>query len=678
MRAAGASRAEGYVDRVMDPSDLPASSGEQGDQPDTRGFRTWSVETRAGAARADGLELRTATELGQSFRYQHQTTSHGAFQVEADWRQGPDAPEFAVGSVSAAGRRHSGRLTVRNYGFPLTPRTFLDAAVGDIYSDVTQVLGRTSRLSVGSSVVRGASARMVGEGFELRAGTGVRGTLAGSPYPGFESTRGSLTWAGASVDVSDGVAVGVQVNQAEDIAALNSVFPLSGLDEDVSSVAAGLAWTGSGSDAPPRARLVHLRSRASRSAPGLQREAQGWIGEGNFSTGDYGHELGAYQADANLRFGDYTLGTSDARGGYWRVNTSGARYSWAAGADYDFLDSEPVFGSAASRRIGLSGGGQYRLDRWDAVGGYASLGFTRYSGGTAAGWLDGSHRSISANAYYQTRIRGWAPTRLRVSYFGNERLVANDIPATGEELAWEQEWLQGADDDLQRPEFTTTLAVARDRSGGRTEIQPAAGATFRLWPQADWLLSGTLRYTARDSNLYTSRGLSGTVTTEKQLAEGWRVGAALSLNQAIVRLPLAGTAEPEVIRSNDRSISVYVRWEGAAGSTPQGVGVREAGTAGAGSVGGIVFLDADHDGRQSLNEVGASGVEVILDGRFRVVTDRFGRFDFPLVATGRHQLSLTPETVPLPWGVPRSQDVRVEVPLRGQAFVRIPVVRTGD
>jgi hypothetical protein len=280
--------------------------------------------------------------------------------------------------------------------------------------------------------------------------------------------------------------------------------------------------------------------------------------------------------------------------------------------------------------------------------------------------------------FYETRFGTWAPTRFRASHFRNEHVVADDLPATGEEFAWEQEWLQVASDDLQGTEFNTTVALAGDRSAGRTELQPAVGATFRIWAQPDWLLTGTLRYTARDSNLYTSRGLSGTITSEKQLTQSWRLGAALSLNQAVVRLPGAGVTEPIVVRGNDRSVSVYLRWDGSAGTTPQAIGAREAGSAGTGSIGGIVFLDADQDGRQSLNETGAGGVEVILDGRFRVVTDRRGRFDFPLVATGRHQLTLTPETVPLPWGVARSQDVRVEVPLRGEAFIRIPVVRTGD
>ena len=70
-------------------------------------------------------------------------------------------------------------------------------------------------------------------------------------------------------------------------------------------------------------------------------------------------------------------------------------------------------------------------------------------------------------------------------------------------------------------------------------------------------------------------------------------------------------------------------------------------------------------------------VEVFLDGRYRVTTDSAGRFEFPMVATGGHRLTLKLESVPLPWGAALDQGLGVEVPLRGQATARIPVVRVG-
>ena len=68
---------------------------------------------------------------------------------------------------------------------------------------------------------------------------------------------------------------------------------------------------------------------------------------------------------------------------------------------------------------------------------------------------------------------------------------------------------------------------------------------------------------------------------------------------------------------------------------------------------------------------------VILDGRYRIMTDASGQFEFPMVATGGHQLSLRAESVPLPWGPAPTRSDSVEVPLRGVANVRLPVIRVG-
>ena len=90
-----------------------------------------------------------------------------------------------------------------------------------------------------------------------------------------------------------------------------------------------------------------------------------------------------------------------------------------------------------------------------------------------------------------------------------------------------------------------------------------------------------------------------------------------------------------------------------------------------------MFFDANRDGEAQIGEGGAANVEVLLDGRYRTTTDRDGRFEFPMVGTGRHQLTLTLDSVPLPWGVASDGGVSVDVPLRGQATAEIPVVKVG-
>ena len=99
---------------------------------------------------------------------------------------------------------------------------------------------------------------------------------------------------------------------------------------------------------------------------------------------------------------------------------------------------------------------------------------------------------------------------------------------------------------------------------------------------------------------------------------------------------------------------------------------------GSGGISGVVYFDANRDGEQQVGETGVPNVEVFLDGRYRVTTDRDGKFEFPVVATGYHQLTLRLESVPLPWGAAQDRGVIVDVPLRGQITARIPVVRVGE
>ena len=200
---------------------------------------------------------------------------------------------------------------------------------------------------------------------------------------------------------------------------------------------------------------------------------------------------------------------------------------------------------------------------------------------------------------------------------------------------------------------------------------------LRYWLRSDWQVSGNLYYTSRSSNLSTNRGLSGSLNTELSLGGGWRAGAMLLMNQAKSNsTALGGMGGPLLTRSNDKSVYLFVRWEGSDGRS-LGTGVRQPGSAGAGRIRGTVYADANRDGEQQANEMGLAGVEVLLDERFRTTTDAAGRFEFPVVVTGPHRVRLRPESVPLPWGAADEAGQRIDVPLRGQAEARIPVVRVG-
>jgi hypothetical protein len=89
----------------------------------------------------------------------------------------------------------------------------------------------------------------------------------------------------------------------------------------------------------------------------------------------------------------------------------------------------------------------------------------------------------------------------------------------------------------------------------------------------------------------------------------------------------------------------------------------------------VVFLDANYNGRSDAGELGAPNVTVVLDGRFSVQTDAAGRFDFPVVATGRHVITVVADNLPLPWALINDGRAEIEVTTRDRTDVNIAAQR---
>ncbi|MEZ5537016.1 MAG: SdrD B-like domain-containing protein [Thiolinea sp.] len=227
-----------------------------------------------------------------------------------------------------------------------------------------------------------------------------------------------------------------------------------------------------------------------------------------------------------------------------------------------------------------------------------------------------------------------------------------------------------------RPEFKTTLGWAHDRSESDVSTYPTAGLSARYWVNSGLSLGVNLRATARDSNLSTSRGLSGSLNTEYEAGNGWRFGAAAHINQARVDVNNNDTDATGVTRSDDKSVYLYTRWDGNAGKPFPLLGRNRNGSGGSGSVSGVVYFDLNRDGEQQADEQGVAGVDVLLDGAYSSRTDRHGKFEFVRVTTGKHELSLDMNSVPLPWGESEAGNrFDVVVPLRGRIDKRIAVIR---
>ncbi len=287
---------------------------------------------------------------------------------------------------------------------------------------------------------------------------------------------------------------------------------------------------------------------------------------------------------------------------------------------------------------------------------------------------DGS-RGVYASIYYQTRFSDLPPSRffLTVQRATMSCAFVNSAPATGEELQWEQQWIRGKYETMQ-PEFTTTLGIARDDSGGIQRNYPTAGVQMRYWLDADFSVNANLRYTAQNRG---SRDDARTVGHARRRA---RIRAAMARGRRGEPQPGARPTVQNSLTaallssSNEKAVFAYVRFEGGGGSAFHLEG-RAAGLPGGGRISGTVFYDANRDGVQQSDEHGVAGVDVVLDGRFRTRTDAQGHFEFALVSTGHHQLGLDADSVPLPWGPALDHVTETDVPLRGEVTARLSVVR---
>lgn len=696
------SRPKGYEDKVMDErslSVLEVQDARVGDEQPA-GLRSFALESRFGFVQVGsqgggglgGSSLNTpahAALFGIRSEYRRETFNYGEFVTQVDVRgRGGDAAVESAG-ITATQEKQAARVTLRNFGFPLGSGTYANSALGDIGIEITDALARRYRLSLGTSVVRGVAAQVspFDRLFDLRMGFGERGSLTGEPYPGFERSRGILAWLGYSSRVSGDFYVGAQasyatgVNGSQFVSTANQTR-VNGARaaENGASVAAAFGYgADTRQEGASSARATVVVSHIASSDYPASTSPKALFAEGVAYLGRYRNDYGVYWAEPNLRFGDSSV-ASGSRGFYWRLGSGRSRLGWGIGLDYDQQLPSTDLQARREARFGVRGDIDYRIDRADVIGGGISISESRFS---SAGFssppalmIDIS-RSLNLNGYYQLRSFDWGRSRVSATLRHNQIVATDGSPATGQQLQWEHDWITGKYETM-RPEFTTTLGVARDVSSGTTTLYPTAGVTFRYWPDADWNVGGNIRYSARNSNLTADRGLAVGLSSEKTLGNGWRVGLTTSVNESRANATGFALSEPLVTRSNYKLAYLYLRWDGSNGRPYEVKGFRTLGASGGGSLTGQVFFDANRDGEQQFDERGAPNVEVFLDGRYRVTTDKDGRFLFPMVTSGEHRLTVRPETVPLPWGPSMDRGVTVTVSLRQETNARIALIKIGD
>ena len=577
------------------------------------------------------------TENGVIARAQWETASYGAWSLDASARTGGSG-------LGPSEQGQGGVITVRQRGMPFDGDWQADNAVGDLNSPDIGMARIQPRFYLPTAPMQGLTTEWRGpSGLQIVAGGGVPGLYDGIEVPNFRTLSGSTATAGAEWSPAPQWTVGGQLIEAHDVNL--SIGPVVE-GASLMSSSTGLL-TAAWADRGERVQFNLLDGGVSGSSNAVGTWVDGSIAQGRFL-----QNAGLFRIDPNMTWGNQLI-SNDAQGGYYRLNYQSRQ--WLADVGIDEVRSVSGLGTNTTF---LTGDTRYQLSRDWGVGGVANV--SRADGGTSwslEGFLDHSNAAGTGRAQVDLAVtpegrdttltlnQTWStPVGMRLSTSTSVERITGAV-------------INGLQQD------STLLGIAA-YGGGQF------GAGFGI--------EGNVRWAAAVQGR-AAPAVSANVSLTWQLSQTWEILATYydsrigSWTPLMVESPLTPPVAMPVPAVQERGAFLTFRYRRASGSHFAPLGGAPGG--GSGEIAGVVFLDANNNGRSDAGELGAPNVTVVLDGRFSVQTDANGRFDFPVVATGRHVITVIPDNLPLPWSLINEGRTVFEVTTRDRTELSIVAQR---
>ena len=579
----------------------------------------------------------TVQENGIIARAQWETAAYGAWSFDASARTGGS-------NVGPSEQGQGGVITLRQRGMPFDGNWQADNAIGDLNSPDIAMARIQPRFYLPTAPMQGLVTEWRGpSGLEIVAGGGVPGLYDGIEVPNFRTLNGSTATAGAEWSPARQWTVGGQLIEAHDVnLSIGPVIDGASLMSSTTGLLTA-AWA----DRNERVQFNLLDGDVSGKANAIG----AWV-DASMARGRFLQNAGLFRIDPDMTWGNQLI-SNDAQGGYYRLNYQSRQ--WLADVGIDEVRSVSGLGTNTTF---LTGDTRYQLSRDWGVGGVANV--SHSDGGTSwslEGFVDHSNAAGSgrAQADFAESPRGRDTT-----------LTLNETWSTpvGMRLS--------TSTSVER--ITGALINGLQQDSTVLGIAAYGGGHFA----AGFGVEGNVRWATAVQG-HAAPGVSANVSLTWQLSQAWEILATYydsrigSWTPLLVESPLTPPIAMRVPAVQERGAFLTVRYRRASGSHFAPLGGAPG--AGSGEIAGVVFLDANNNGRSDAGELGAPNVTVVLDGRFSVQTDANGRFDFPVVATGHHVITVIPDNLPLPWTLVNEGRAAIEVTTRDRTETNIAAQR---
>jgi hypothetical protein len=644
--------AAAYQDRLMDGNLAPDISFGDGYSYDSSGLaRSIRIDAVTSMLEGEGANpTPTVHENGFVADGQWETADYGAWSANGAVRIG------AIDDRVVGPSNNNLSFAVHQRDMPFDGGWQADNALGDLNLPLVGLERLQPRFMLSSGTLLGATTEWRGpDGLQLVAGGGEPGVLNGIKVPVFQTLGGSTAALGAQWSPSPQWTLGGQYAGARDANLYyqppgESVLPPEIASTRISSDTGILSAAWQQDHTRAQFNFVDGTLNGNGNALGAWTDA-------SVTHGPYTQSFGAFYIEPNLAWGNQLI-VSNAEGAYYRLGYQTRRWIADVGVD----EVLPVSGQGVHSTF-LSGNTRYQLDRDTGLGIVTNV-LLSEDGGSQTAW------SVEG---FLDEANSWGTGRVQLGY-ATATQGADDLSATVQ-----QNWNMPTGIRL-----ATSVAVDSGHTGPTAGLPAQDTTLVRLAAYGGGNLTSRLSV---DGNVQWATAVQGRaapstsadVSLVCQLAHAWellftyyenRIGSWTPLT---VTSPLTPPVPVPQASQGQRGLFLTLRWQQSRGGhfVPLGGGPG----AGSGQLAGVVYLDANENGRYDAGEAGAPNVTVILDGRFSTRTDASGRFNFPAVVAGHHVLTVQQDNLPLPWTLVNQGRTEVEVTTRDRIDVNIAAVR---